>query len=101
MNSTPVPFDGEFESYLSQIIQRAAAQDEELAKAGKRTSELKGKSDTVRRMIENNEPSSLTIEECEALIKYLAADNDLVWNEHRICYLKGLTDGIQMEKTVG
>ena len=101
MENKPIPFTDEFESYLSQTIHRAAIQDEALARARQRTSELKNKSEMIRRVIENNEPVALDLEECKKLLAYLMADNELIWNEHRICYLKGLTDGIEIRKTVG
>lgn len=101
MENKSIPFTDELEGYLSQTIQRAIIQDEALARARQRTSELKTKSELVRRVIENNAPVALDLEECKKLIAYLMADNELIWNEHCICYLKGLTDGIEIRKTVG
>lgn len=101
MENELLTFTDELEGYLSQTIHRAVIQDESLARVRKRTSELKSKSELVRRVIENNEPIALDLEECKKLIAYLMADNELIWNEHRICYLKGLTDGIEIRNTVG
>ena len=101
MENKSIPFADELEGYLSQTIQRAIIRDEALARARQRSSELKNESELVRRVIENNEPVALDLEECKKLIAYLLADNELIWNEHRICYFKGLTDGIEIRKTVG
>ena len=35
-------------------------------------------------------PSALTEEECKLLIQYLLAENNVVLEEYRICYMRGL-----------
>lgn len=45
-------------------------------------------------------PASLTEEECKLLIKYLLAENNVVLEEYRICYMRGLMDGMKIKKIV-
>ena len=51
-------------------------------------------------MIDSEKAASLTLEECEVLVEYLLAENDVILNQYRICYLKGLRDGIAVNKIV-
>ena len=38
-------------------------------------------------------------EECQELIEALIADNALIMEEQRICYLRGYLDGVENKKT--
>lgn len=44
------------------------------------------------------EPAELSLEDCKVLIEYLLADNRLAVEECRICYMRGLVDGIETKK---
>lgn len=51
-------------------------------------------------VLDLEKPSALTEEECELLIQYLLAENNVVLEEYRICYMRGLMDGMEIKKTV-
>lgn len=52
-------------------------------------------------MIDSEKAAPLTLEECKVLVEYLLAENEVILNQYRICYLKGLRDGITVNRIVG
>lgn len=90
----------DFEDEISSTLARANKNDQRLVKAQKRVQEALAKSDKVLALIDSEKAASLTLEECEVLVEYLLAENDVILNQYRICYLKGLRDGIAVNKIV-
>ncbi len=90
----------DFEDEISSTLARANKTDQRLVKAQKRVQEALAKSDKVLALIDSEKAASLTLEECEVLVEYLLAENDVILNQYRICYLKGLRDGIAVNKIV-
>ena len=90
----------DFEDEISSTLARANKTDQRLVKAQKRVQEALAKSDKVIALIDSEKAASLTLEECEVLVEYLLAENDVILNQYRICYLKGLRDGIAVNKIV-
>ena len=90
----------DFEDEISSTLARANKTDQRLVKAQKRVQEALAKSDKVLALIDCEKAASLTLEECEVLVEYLLAENDVILNQYRICYLKGLRDGIAVNKIV-
>ena len=90
----------DFEDEISSTLARANKTDQRLGKAQKRVQEALAKSDKVLALIDSEKAASLTLEECEVLVEYLLAENDVILNQYRICYLKGLRDGIAVNKIV-
>ena len=74
-------FESDLESMLSQVLAKARSRDEKLKAAKEKA-------------------ASLTEEECKLLIKYLLAENNVVLEEYRICYMRGLMDGMKIKKIV-
>lgn len=91
----------DFEDEISSTLARANKTDQRLVKAQKRVQEALAKSDKVIALIDSEKAASLTLEECEVLVEYLLAENDVILNQYRICYLKGLRDGITVNRIVG
>lgn len=90
----------DFEDEISSTLARANKTDQRLVKAQKRVQDALAKSDKVLALIDSEKAASLTLEECEVLVEYLLAENDVILNQYRICYLKGLRDGIAVNKIV-
>ena len=90
----------DFEDEISGPLAGANKTDQRLVKAQKRVQEALAKSDKVLALIDSEKAASLTLEECEVLVEYLLAENDVILNQYRICYLKGLRDGIAVNKIV-
>ena len=90
----------DLEDEISSTLARANKTDQRLVKAQKRVQEALAKSDKVLALIDSEKAASLTLEECEVLVEYLLAENDVILNQYRICYLKGLRDGIAVNKIV-
>lgn len=98
----PVSFWGsdlDLESYLSQTITQAGKTDEALKAAKQRVSECKNRIPKLTKVLDLENPAELSIDECKVLIEYLLADNRLAVEECRICYMRGLVDGIEAKKT--
>ena len=93
-------FESDLESMLSQVIAKACSRDEKLREAKQKAAALKHQNDKLNAVLDLEIPSSLTKEECELLIKYLLAENNVVLEEYRICYMRGLMDGMEIKKTV-
>ena len=74
-------FESDLESMLSQVIAKARSRE-------------------LNAVLDLEKPSALTEEECELLIQYLLAENNVVLEEYRICYMRGLMDGMEIKKTV-
>lgn len=91
-------FESDLESMLSQVIAKACSRDKKLNKAKEKAEKLKCQNDKLNAVLDLEIPSALTKEECELLIKYLLAENNVVLEEYRICYMRGLMDGIEIKK---
>lgn len=97
----PVGFfnsDLDLESYLSQTITQAGKTDEALKAAKQRVSECKNRIPKLTKVLDLENPAELSLEECQVLIEYLLADNRLAVEECRVCYMRGLVDGIETKK---
>lgn len=97
----PVGFfnsDLDLESYLSQTISQAGKMDEALKAAKQRVSECKNRIPKLTKVLDLENPAELSLEECRVLIEYLLADNRLAVEECRVCYMRGLVDGIETKK---
>lgn len=97
----PVSFfnsDLDLESYLSETVMQAGKNDEALKAAKQRLSECKNKIPKLTKVLDLEKPAELSIEECKVLIEYLLANNRLAVEECRICYMRGLVDGIETKK---
>ena len=60
---------------------------------------LKYKTQKLREIFDAEHPHELSKEECQELIEALIADNTLILEEQRICYLRGYLDGLDTKKT--
>lgn len=98
----PVSFfssDLDLESYLSETVMQASRNDEALKAAKQRVSECKNQIPKLTQVLDLEKPAELSIEDCKVLIEYLLANNTLALEECRICYMRGLVDGIEAKKT--
>lgn len=98
----PVSFfysDLDLESYLSETVMQAGRNDEALKAAKQRVSEYKNQIPKLTQVLDLEKPAELSIEDCKVLIEYLLANNNLAMEECRICYMRGLVDGIETKKT--
>lgn len=93
-------FESDLESMLSQVIAKACSRDEKLRAAKKKAAKLKHQNEKLNAVLDLEIPSALTKEECELLIRYLLAENNVVLEEYRICYMRGLMDGMEIKKIV-
>ena len=91
---TPLAVTEAFEEEISRTLAAANKTDQRLMKAQKRVAEALAKSDKVLALIDSEQAAALTLEECEILVEYLLAENEVILNQYRICYLKGLRDGM-------
>ena len=89
----------DFESYLSETVMRAEKHDNALKAAKQRVSECKNRIPKLTQVLDLEKPAELSLDECKVLIEYLLADNILAMEECRICYLRGVVDGIETKKT--
>lgn len=97
----PINFFGsdlDIESYLSQAITQAGKTDEVLKTVKQRVSECKNRIPKLTKVLDLEQPAELTVDECKVLIEYLLANNRLAVEECRICYMRGLVDGIETKK---
>lgn len=90
--------DLDLESYLSETVINAGRNDEAYKVARQRVSECKNRIPKLTQVLDLEKPAELSLDECKVLIEYLLADNRLVTEECRICYLRGLVDGIETKK---
>lgn len=90
--------DLDFESYLSETIVKAGRNDEAYKTAKQRVSEAKNLIPKLTQVLDLEKPVELSFNECEVLIEYLLAENRLALEECRICYMRGLVDGIETKK---
>ena len=93
-------FESDLESMLSQVLAKARSRDEKLKAAKEKAVELKHQNESINDVLDLEKPASLTEEECKLLIKYLLAENNVVLEEYRICYMRGLMDGMKIKKIV-
>ena len=94
-------FESDLESMLSQVIAKARSRDEKLKAAKEKAAvELKHQNEKLNAVLDLEKPSALTEEECKLLIQYLLAENNVVLEEYRICYMRGLMDGMEIKKIV-
>ncbi len=97
----PVSFfnsDLDLESYLSETVMQAGRNDEALKTAKQRVSECKNQIPKLTQVLDLEKPAELSIDDCKVLIEYLLANNNLAMEECRICYMRGLVDGIEAKK---
>ena len=80
-----------FESDLESMKLKAAKE---------KSAKLKHQNEKLNAVLDLEKPSALTEEECELLIQYLLAENNVVLEEYRICYMRGLMDGMEIKKIV-
>lgn len=85
----------DLESMLSQVIAKARSRDEKLKAAKEKAAKIKHQNEKLNAVLDLEKPSALTEEECELLIQYLLAENNVVLEEYRICYMRGLMDGME------
>lgn len=52
----------------------------------------------LKQVLDLENPAELSLEDCKVLIEYLLVDNRLATEECRICYLRGLVEGIETKK---
>lgn len=98
----PVSFfnsDLDLESYLSETVMQAGRNDEALKTAKQRVSECKNQIPKLTQVLDLEKPAELSVDDCKVLIEYLLANNNLAMEECRICYMRGLVDGIETKKT--
>lgn len=98
----PVSFfssDLDLESYLSETVMQAGRNDEALKAAKQRVSECKNQIPKLTQVLDLEKPAELSVDDCKVLIEYLLANNNLAMEECRICYMRGLVDGIETKKT--
>ncbi len=93
-------FESDLESMLSQVLAKACSRDEKLKAAKEKSAKLKHQNEKLNAVLDLEKPSALTKEECELLIQYLLAENNVVLEEYRICYMRGLMDGMKIKKIV-
>ena len=93
-------FESDLESMLSQVLAKARSRDEKLKAAKEKAVELKHQNEKLNAVLDLEKPSALTEEECKLLIQYLLAENNVVLEEYRICYMRGLMDGMEIKKIV-
>lgn len=90
--------DLDLESYLSETVINAGRNDEAYKAARQRVSECKNRIPKLTKVLDLEKPAELSLDECKVLIEYLLANNRLATEECRICYLRGLVDGIETKK---
>lgn len=90
-------FESDLESMLSQVLAKARSRDEKLKAAKEKAVELKHQNEKLNAVLDLEKPSALTEEECKLLIQYLLAENNVVLEEYRICYMRGLMDGMEIK----
>lgn len=97
----PVSFfnsDLDLESYLSETVVKAGRNDEAYKAAKQRVSECKNQIPKLTQVLDLKNPAELSLDDCKVLIEYLLANNRLAVEECRLCYLRGLVDGIETKK---
>lgn len=90
--------DLDLESYLSETVINAGRNDEAYKAAKQRVSECKNRIPKLTQVLDLEKPAELSLDECKVLIEYLLADNCLATEECRLCYMRGLVDGIETKK---
>lgn len=90
--------DLDLESYLSETVIKVGRNDEAYKAAQQRVSECKNRIPKLTQVLDLEKPAELSLSECKVLIEYLLANNRLATEECRICYMRGLVDGIETKK---
>lgn len=90
--------DLDLESYLSETVVKVCRNDEAYKAAQQRVSECKNRIPKLMQVLDLEKPAELSLSECKVLIEYLLANNRLATEECRICYMRGLVDGIETKK---
>lgn len=93
-------FESDLESMLSQVLAKACSRDEKLKAAKEKAARLKHQNEKLNAVLDLEKSSALSEEECKLLIQYLLAENNVVLEEYRICYMRGLMDGMEIKKIV-
>ena len=92
------PYKSDIDTYLSYSLRIASKTDEALAAARKKAFGLKYKTQKLKEIFNAEQPHELSQEECQELIDALVADNTLIMEEQRICYLRGYLNGVENKK---
>ena len=90
--------DLDLESYLSETVVKVCRNDEAYKAAQQRVSECKNRIPKLTQVLDLEKPAERSLSECKVLIEYLLANNRLATEECRICYMRGLVDGIETKK---
>lgn len=90
--------DLDLESYLSETVINAGRNDEAYKAVKQQVSECKNRIPKLTQVLDLEKPAELSLEDSKVLIEYLLANNRLATEECRICYLRGLVDGIETIK---
>ena len=90
--------DLDLESYLSETVVKVCRNDEAYKPGQQRVSECKNRIPKLTQVLDLEKPAELSLSECKVLIEYLLANNRLATEECRICYMRGLVDGIETKK---
>jgi len=93
-------FDSDIESMLSEVIAKARNRDEKLKFVQEKAVALKYQNAKISAVLDLEKAAELTQEECELLIQYLLAENNVIMEEYRICYMRGLMDGMEIKRIV-
>lgn len=93
-------FDSDIESMLSEVIAKARNRDEKLKSVQEKAVALKYQNAKISAVLDLEKAAELTQEECELLIQYLLAENNVIMEEYRICYMRGLMDGMEIKRIV-
>ena len=90
--------DLDLESYLPETVVKVCRNHEAYKAAQQRVSECKNRIPKLTQVLDLEKPAELSLSECKVLIEYLLANNRLATEECRICYMRGLVDGIETKK---
>lgn len=93
-------YTDDLEGYLSETVARAEKHDEALGAAKRRVSACKNRIPKLTQVFDAKKPMELSLDECKVFIEYLLADSSLAVEECRICYMRGLADGIELKRTL-
>lgn len=91
-------YTDDLEGYLSETVARAEKHDEALRAARRRVSACKDRIPKLMQVLDAKKPVELSLDECSGFVEYLHADSSLAAEECRICYMRGLMDGVEMKK---
>lgn len=82
----------------ADILEQCRKLDEAYKAAKQRVSECKNRIPKLTQVLDLEKPAELSLDDCKVLIEYLLANNRLATEECRLCYMRGLVDGIETKK---